>query len=83
MRGFAAMCLVRFRRSLPAVYEVFKGSDALCARRNLFCWGFLLGYWVIFCLGGVLSFSHECGYPRGLMRCLWWGCVMLSGFFVL
>ena len=40
MRGFAAMCLVRFRRSLAAVYEVFKGSDALCARRNLFCWGF-------------------------------------------
>ena len=54
-----------------------------CARRNLFYWGFLLGYWVIFCLGGVLSFSHEYGYPRGLMRCLWWGCVMLSGFFVL
>ena len=38
MRGFAAMCLARFRRSLAAVYEVFKGSDALCARRNLFCW---------------------------------------------
>ena len=43
MRGFAAMCLVRFRRSLAVVYEVFKGSDALCARRNLFYWGFLLG----------------------------------------
>ena len=43
-----------------------------------FSWG--LGE---FCLGGVLSFSHECGYPRGLVRCLWWGCVMLSGFFVL
>ena len=39
MRGFAAMCLARFRRSLVAVYEVFKGSDALCARRNLFYWG--------------------------------------------
>lgn len=39
MRGFAAMCLVRFRRSLAAVYEVFKGSDALCARRNLFVRG--------------------------------------------
>ena len=39
MRGFAAMCLARFRRSLAAVYEVFKGSDALCARRNLFYWG--------------------------------------------
>lgn len=36
MRGFAAMCLARSRRSLAAVYEVFKGSDALCARRNLF-----------------------------------------------
>lgn len=36
MRGFAAMCLARFRRSSVAVYEVFKGSDALCARRNLF-----------------------------------------------
>ena len=43
MRGFAAMCLARFRRSLAAVYEVFKGSGALCARRNLFCWGG--GYW--------------------------------------
>ena len=42
MRGFAAMCLARFRRSLAAVYEVFKGSDALCARRNLFVGGF---YW--------------------------------------
>ena len=83
MRGFAAMCLARFRRSSAAVYEVLKGSDALCARRNLFCWGVFIGDWVIFCLGGVLSFSHECGYPRGLMRCLWWGCVMLSGFFVL
>ena len=39
MRGFAAMCLARFRRSLVAVYEVFKGSDALCARRNLFRYG--------------------------------------------
>lgn len=39
MRGFAAMCLVRFRRSLAAVYEAFKGSDALCARRNLFVGG--------------------------------------------
>lgn len=39
MRGFAAMCLARFRRSLAAVYEVFKGSDALCARRNLFVGG--------------------------------------------
>lgn len=78
MRGFAVMCLVRFRRSSAAVYEVFKGSDALCARRNLF-----VGDWVIFCLGGVLSFSHECGYLWGLVRCLWWGCVMLSGFFVL
>lgn len=51
MRGFAAMCLVRFRRSLAAVYEVFKGSDALCARRNLFCWGlgdFLFGWGVEF-----------------------------------
>ena len=36
MRGFAAMCLARFRRSSVAVYEVFKGSGALCARRNLF-----------------------------------------------
>lgn len=44
---------------------------------------FFVGVWVIFCLGGVLSFSHECGYPRGLVRCLWWGCVMLAGFFVL
>lgn len=42
MRGFAAMCLVRSRRSLAAVYEVFKGSGALCARRNLFIGGF---YW--------------------------------------
>ena len=55
MRGFAAMCLVRFRRSLAAVYEVFKGSDALCARRNLFIgafyWGlgdFLFGWCVEF-----------------------------------
>lgn len=39
MRGFAAMCLARSRRSLAAVYEVFKGSDALCARRNLFVGG--------------------------------------------
>lgn len=39
MRGFAAMCLVRFRRSSVAVYEAFKGSDALCARRNLFVGG--------------------------------------------
>lgn len=82
MRGFAVMCLARFRRSSVAVYEVFKGSDVLCASEP-FLLGVLLGYWVIFCLGGVLSFSHECGYPRGLMRCLWWGCVMLSGFFVL
>ena len=44
---------------------------------------FFAGDWVIFCLGGVLSFSHECGYLWGLIRCLWWGCVMLSGFFVL
>ena len=29
--------------------EPFKGSDALYARRNLFYWSFLLGYWVIFC----------------------------------
>lgn len=36
MRGFAAMCLARSRRSLAAVYEAFKGSDALCVRRNLF-----------------------------------------------
>ena len=50
---------------------------------TFFVGGFLLGYWVIFCLGGVLSFSHECGYLWGLVRCLWWGCVMLSGFFVL
>lgn len=78
MRGFAAMCLARFRRSLAAVYEVFKGSGALCARRNLF-----IGVLGDFCLGGVLSFSHKCGYPRGLVRCLWWGYVMLSGFFVL
>ena len=42
MRGFAVMCLARFRRSLAAVYEVFKGSDALCVRRNLFIGGF---YW--------------------------------------
>ena len=42
MRGFAAMCLVRFRRSSAAVYEVFKGSDALCASEP-FCWGG--GYW--------------------------------------
>ena len=41
MRGFAAMCLVRFRRSSVAVYEVFKGSGALCARRNLFVGGFI------------------------------------------
>ena len=54
-----------------------------CVRVGTFLLGFLLGYWVILCLGGVLSFSHECGYPRGLVRCLWWGCVMLSGFFVL
>ena len=54
-----------------------------CVRVGTLFVGVLLGYWVIFCLGGVLSFSHECGYPRGLMRCLWWGCVMLSGFFVL
>ena len=47
MRGFAAMCLVRFRRSLAAVYEVFKGSDALRARRNLSVggWGGLNHAW--------------------------------------
>lgn len=42
MRGFAVMCLARFRRSSVAVYEVFKGSDVLCARRNLSVGGF---YW--------------------------------------
>ena len=41
MRGFAAMCLARFRRRLAVVYEVFKGSDALCARRNLSVGGFI------------------------------------------
>ena len=30
------------KRSLAAVYEVFKGFGALCARRNLFIGGF---YW--------------------------------------
>ena len=47
MRGFAAMCLARFHRSLAAVYEVFKGSDALCARRNLSVggWGGLNHAW--------------------------------------
>ena len=54
-----------------------------CVRVGTFLLGVFIGGWVIFCLGGVLSFSHECGYPRGLMHCLWWGCVMLSGFFVL
>ena len=54
-----------------------------CVRVGTFLLGVFIGAWVIFCLGGVLSFSHEYGYPRGLMRCLWWGCVMLSGFFVL
>ena len=54
-----------------------------CVRVGTFSVGGVIGDWVIFCLGGVLSFSHECGYPRGLMHCLWWGCVMLSGFFVL
>ena len=43
MRGFAAMCLARIRRSSAAVYEVFKGSGALCARRNLIYWGFYRG----------------------------------------
>lgn len=83
MRGFAVMCLVRFRRSLAAVYEVFKKVPVRCVRVGTFFIGVFIGDWVIFCLGGVLSFSHECGYSRGLMRCLWWGYVMLSGFFVL
>ena len=57
MRGFAAMCLARFRRSLAAVYEVFKGSGALCARRNLFVGGGLLGIGD-FLFGWGVEFFH-------------------------
>ena len=63
MRGFAAMCLVRSRRSLAAVYEVFKGSDALYMRRNLFVggWGGLNHAWN--CLG-VLVLTQVTGDVR-------------------
>ena len=63
MRGFAAMCLARFRRSSVAVYEVFKGSDALCARRNLSVggWGGLNHAWNYL---GVLVLMQVTGNTR-------------------
>ena len=71
MRGFAAMCLARFRRSLAAVYEVFKGSDALCARRNLFIggWGGLNHAWNYL---GMLVLMQVTGDVRTALSTLVW-----------
>lgn len=77
MRGFAAMCLARFRRSLAVVYEVFKGSGALCARRNLFvrgrgglnhAWNYL----------GVLVLTQITGDVRIALSILVWGVRWIS-----
>ena len=77
MRGFAAMCLARFRRSLVAVYEVFKGSDALCARRNLFrcglgglnhAWNYL----------GMLVLTQVTGDVRIVLSISVWGMRWIS-----
>ncbi len=53
----------RFRRSSVAVYEVFKGSDALCARRNLSVggWGGLNHAWNYL---GVLVLTQITGDVR-------------------
>lgn len=71
MRGFAAMCLVRFRRSSAAVYEVFKGSGALCARRNLFIggWGGLNHAWNYL---GMLVLMQVTGDVRTALSTLVW-----------
>ena len=77
MRGFAAMCLARSRRSLAAVYEVFKGSDALCARRNLFrcglgglnhAWNYL----------GMLVLTQVTGDVRIVLSISVWGMRWIS-----
>ena len=77
MRGFAAMCLARFRRSLAAVYEVFKGSDALCARRNLSIggWGGLNRAWNYL---GVLVLTQITGDVRIALSISVWGVRWIS-----
>ena len=77
MRGFAAMCLVRFRRSLAAVYEVFKGSDVLCARRNLFVggWGGLNHAWNYL---GMLVLTQVTGDVRIVLSISVWGMRWIS-----
>ena len=77
MRGFAALCLVRFRRSLAAVYEVFKGSDALRARRNLSVggWGGLNHAWNYL---GVLVLTQITGDVRIALSISVWGVRWIS-----
>ena len=77
MRGFAVMCLARFRRSSVAVYEVFKGSDVLCARRNLSVggWGGLNHAWNYL---GVLVLMQVTGDVRIALSISVWGVRWIS-----
>jgi len=67
----------RFHRSSAAVYEVFKGSDALCARRNLSVggWGGLNHAWNYL---GMLVLTQVTGDVRIVLSISVWGMRWIS-----